>query len=184
MNVSTLMFTATISKPESEIRKAYIRQIQDDIQAVPTPLMPEVLEIVLSIALNHSNDSEATKNCMVYDIRNFVKLKKHSFNSTHYSFKLPYNEWQKSNAANEVAEMKRRFSNYLNSTVPISYMIWCVVCIILFSVSSSFMYISIKYGIILIPPWINLSLCIASLGLALTVIVAIFEWRKTGDEKR
>lgn len=73
---------------------------------------------------------------------------------------------------------------FMKQFVPVSYVIWGSVCLLFAAVFTTMMFYGVHCGIYLINPWINLALCVAAVGMTITVVIAMFEWRTRLDGKQ
>lgn len=78
---------------------------------------------------------------------------------------------------------KERELSFMKRTMPISYAIWGAICLLFSAVFIVMFVYGIKNGNFIIDPWLNLMLCVASVGLTFTVVIATIEWRRRMDGK-
>lgn len=72
---------------------------------------------------------------------------------------------------------------FMKNTVPLVYVIWCLVFSVFSSVFTSIFCVGLITSSFLIPPWLNLVLCTSNIGMTATIIAAIWEWRRTVNGK-
>jgi len=73
---------------------------------------------------------------------------------------------------------KERDIAFMKSMLPVSYVVFGGVFLFFAVFFTTMFYYATKTGIFILTRWLNLSLCVAFWGLTITVIVAMFEWRK------
>ena len=85
------------------------------------------------------------------------------------------------NAVGQVESVERIGRDVVKRLIPISY---AVAGMLFFSLSLIFgftFYLGLHGAGYLIGPWTNLMLLVAAIGMTLTVLAAIFEWRKLSN---
>lgn len=87
-------------------------------------------------------------------------------------------------AAADCKRCRERELGFMKRTIPISYVIWGAVCLSFAVVFAVMMLYGRWTGNYIIDPIINFALCVASIGLTITVIIAIVDWRQRLNGKK
>lgn len=143
------------------------------------PTIPkEVIKRIRDLELNPEIYSQKQSSLFLYPDNDIITVHRSAPNRNQKSTDILKSEDYNNNDTNALFHQLEVYRRSMKRMVPVSLAILAGFFLVLSSVLLTILIISIKLKTVILNPWYMIPLTVGSIGLLVTVMLAVHEWRK------